>query len=270
MPTSFEHDNRQLAETYDRVSGDRQFESGRRLVERLGLAEGAHVLDVGCGTGRLAQWIAERVGPSGSVAGIDPLPERIELARSRGGAMRFEVGVAEDLSAFADASFDAVCMSSVLHWLSDKAKALAEVHRVLRPGGRLGVTTMPHELTSAGTVARVMEPLLRSAPFAGHVDVSPMTFVTRGATTTDLVRMVVDSRLELVELHIVQRTMTYASGADLVDFLEASAFGNFLRIVPQELRPQFRAELAAAFDAQRGPNGIVSRGWGVVFVAARV
>jgi ubiquinone/menaquinone biosynthesis C-methylase UbiE len=55
--------------------------------------------------------------------------------------VRFEVGRGEDLSAFEDESFDAVCMSSVLHWLADKAKALAEVRRVLRPGGQLGVTT---------------------------------------------------------------------------------------------------------------------------------
>src|SRR5262249_24576360 len=47
MTTSFTHDTRSLAETYDRVS-DLQFDGGKRLVERLGLEEGAHVLDVGC------------------------------------------------------------------------------------------------------------------------------------------------------------------------------------------------------------------------------
>src|SRR5262245_54554766 len=107
MPTSFEHDSRNLAETYDRVS-DLQFESGKRLVERLGLEQGTRVLDVGCGTGRLAQWIAERVGTGGVVAGVDPLEERIHIARSRAGAVRFEVGQAEDLHAFEDASFDMV------------------------------------------------------------------------------------------------------------------------------------------------------------------
>src|SRR5215475_3374812 len=100
--TSFMHDSRSLAETYDRVS-DLQFEGGKRLVERLGLKEGARVLDVGCGTGRLAQWIAERVGTKGAVVGIDPLEERIRIARSRGGGTAsFEVGQAEDLRAFED------------------------------------------------------------------------------------------------------------------------------------------------------------------------
>src|SRR5215831_20448497 len=109
MTSSFEHDSRSLAELYDRVS-DFQFESGKRLVERLGLEEGARVLDIGCGTGRLARWIAERVGPKGSVAGIDPLEERIDIARSRGGGVRFEVGQAENLRPFEDASFDVACM----------------------------------------------------------------------------------------------------------------------------------------------------------------
>lgn len=70
---TFEHDSPKLAQTYDRIS-DLQLESGKRLVERLGLDEGARVLDLGCGTGRLTHWIAERVG---TVIGIDPLAERI-------------------------------------------------------------------------------------------------------------------------------------------------------------------------------------------------
>lgn len=266
--TSFTHDSRGLAETYDRVS-DLQFEGGQRLVERLGLTEGARVLDVGCGTGRLAHWIAERVGTTGAVTGIDPLEERIHVARSRGGDVRFEVGQAEDLRAFEDASFDAVCMSSVFHWVADKAKALAEVHRVLRPGGRLGVTTQPHELSRAGTVGLVLESLLARAPYAGRVDRAMLTYAKRGRTTTDLVSLVLESRLDLAELHITQRARTFASGDAVVDFMEASAFGTFLRPVPDELRPSLRAELIAAFDARSGSEGVTLRGWDVSFVATR-
>jgi ubiquinone/menaquinone biosynthesis C-methylase UbiE len=265
----FTHDSRHLAETYDRVS-DLQLEGGKRLVERLGLEEGARVLDVGCGTGRLAHWIAERVATKGAVAGVDPLEERIRIARSRGGAARFEVGQAEDLRAFEDASFDLVCMSSVLHWVEDKAKALAEVRRVLRSGGRLGVTTLPQELARAGTVGRVLEPILSRAPYAGRVDTTALTFIHRGCTSTDLVSLVLESQLELVELHLMQRTRTHASGEALVDFIVASSFGNFLRLVPEELRPSLRADLIAAFDAQRGPEGIAAHGWGVLFIATRV
>jgi ubiquinone/menaquinone biosynthesis C-methylase UbiE len=266
--TSFSHDSRRLAETYDRVS-DVQFEGGRGLVERLGLSDGARVLDVGCGTGRLAHWMAERVGRLGAVTGIDPLEERIQIARSRGGGARFEVGQAEDLGAFPDASFDAVCMSSVLHWVSDKAKALAEARRVLRPGGRLGVTTLPKELSRAGTVGNALETLLARAPYAGRIDRSNFTFATRGCTTTELVSLILESGLELVELQVTSRARTYPSGEAVVDFIEASAFGTFLRPVPEELRPSLRADLVAAFDAVRGADGVAVRGWGVRVVATR-
>jgi len=269
MTTSFEHDSRNLAQTYDRVS-DLQFEGGKQLVERLGLDEGARVLDVGCGTGRLTHWIAERVGTKGAVTGIDPLEERIQIARSHGGAVGFEVGQAEDLGAFEDASFDAVCMSSVFHWVADKPKSLAEVRRVLRPGGRLGVTTSPHELARAGTVRRVLEPLLARGPYAGRVDHSKLTFAKGGCTTTDLVLLVLQSGLELVELHVMQNTQTHASGEALVAFIEASAFGTFLRPIPEDLRSPLRADLVAAFDAQRGPEGVALRNWGVLFIATRV
>jgi SAM-dependent methyltransferase len=268
MTVSFAHDSRRLAETYDRVS-DVQFEGGKRLVERLGLEEGARVLDIGCGTGRLTRWIGERLGPKGSVVGVDPLEERIGIARSHGGAVRFEVGQAEDLGAFEDASFDAVCMSSVFHWVADKAKALAEIRRVLRPGGRVGVTTSPHELARAGTVALVLQPLLQRRPYAGHVDLSALTFGKRGCTSTDLVSLVLESRLELVELHVTQRVSRHESGEAFLDFVEASSFGNFLGVVPEELRASFRADLVSAFDGQTGADGVVVRGWSVLFVAMR-
>jgi ubiquinone/menaquinone biosynthesis C-methylase UbiE len=184
--TSFTHDDGRLAETYDRVS-DLQFEGGLALVERLGIGEGARVLDVGCGTGRLAHWIAERVGSNGAAIGIDPVEERIHFARSRGSRATFEVGRAEDLRAFDDASFDAVCMSSVLHWVADKPKAFAEARRVLRPGGRLGATTIPRELSNAGTVGEVLESLLARADYAGRIDRSMLTSAARGCTTTELV-----------------------------------------------------------------------------------
>jgi SAM-dependent methyltransferase len=268
MTTSFEHDSRGLAEMYDRVS-DHQLEGGKRIAERLGLTDGLRVLDVGCGTGRLAHWLAERVGATGVVAGIDPLQERIDIARSRGGAARFEVGQAEDLGAFEDASFDMVCMSSVLHWVDDKAKALAEARRVLRPGGRLGATTLAQDLSKAGTVGQVLGPLLAHPPYAGHVDFSALTFGRRGCGSTELVSLIIESGLELDDLHIVQRSRSYPSGAELVDFLEASSFGNFLRLVPEELRMSLRADLVAAFDGRRGPDGVAARGWGLMSTATR-
>jgi SAM-dependent methyltransferase len=268
MTISFTDDTSHLAETYDRIS-DFQFENGKRLVEHLHLAAGDRVLDVGCGTGRLARWIAERVSPTGSVVGIDPLAERIAIANARAGGITFAVGQAEDLGAFADESFDAVSMSAVFHWVSDKPRALAEIRRVLRPGGRLGVTTFPGELSGAGTVPKVLAPVLARPPYAERVDRSGPGALGRDYTTTRLIAMVIESGLELTELHVAARSRHHATGADVVAFIESSAFGNLSKAVPEELRDALRLDLAAAFDARKGPEGITLRDWGTLFVATR-
>jgi hypothetical protein len=62
----------------------------------------------------------------------------------------------------------------------------------------------------------------------------------------------------------------HESGEAFVEFAEASSFGNVLAMVPEELRASLRADLVAAFESQRGPEGVVVRGWGVLLVAKRL
>ena len=96
---SLTEDSDALAREYDRVSVDRQFLSGKMLVRDLAVAPGERALDVGCGTGLLAQHIADLVGPTGYVLGVDPLPLRIELAQAKARPnLQFKVADAYDLS----------------------------------------------------------------------------------------------------------------------------------------------------------------------------
>jgi ubiquinone/menaquinone biosynthesis C-methylase UbiE len=114
----------------------------RRIVELAGVRPGERILDVGCGPGRLAIVAGTAAGPAGEICGIDPAPEMIELARRRAAQAsvraRFEVGVIEALP-FPDNDFDIVLSSLMLHHLPDelKRRGLAEIHRVLKPAGRL-------------------------------------------------------------------------------------------------------------------------------------
>src|SRR5689334_12282975 len=101
-----------LARHYEEVSRDRQFKAGQALIERLRVSAGQRVLDVGSGTGLLAEHVAGIVGARGSVVGIDPLSARIEIARRKQrDNLHFAVGDANDLSTFADGEFDIVYLN---------------------------------------------------------------------------------------------------------------------------------------------------------------
>jgi ubiquinone/menaquinone biosynthesis C-methylase UbiE len=265
--TSFVHDSPELAQKYDRLS-DSQLAGGKRIVERLSLKAGDRVLDVGCGTGRLARWIAEIVGPAG-VVGIDPLIERVSVARASAPNLSFAVGQAEDLSAFGDESFDAVCMSAVFHWVRDKPKALAEARRVLRPGGRIGLSTFPKDLRPSSTTTQVCAEVLSREPYIGRASPSGLLLAQIGTLLSELVAMVLEARLEVVELLVTPRNNTFSNGEEAVDFLQSSSFGNFLQLVPDEQRAPFRADVAAALEARRGPNGVTLRDHGMILVATR-
>jgi ubiquinone/menaquinone biosynthesis C-methylase UbiE len=125
---------------------------GRRTIERLALAEGASVLDVGCGSGASAIPAAVAVGPRGRVIGVD-LAERL-LARARVKAhqrqlqnVEFRLGEMETLG-FSDASFDAVVCVFAIFFVPDMIKQVRELWRMVRPGGQLAITTWGHACSS--------------------------------------------------------------------------------------------------------------------------
>jgi SAM-dependent methyltransferase len=114
----------------------------RRLVrEALGAAPGERVLDVGCGPGFYVAELLSQVGATGSVVGVDASPQTLALARRRTQGQDNVALHQADATALpvADASFDRALSVQVLEYVSDTAAALAELHRALRPGGRLVV-----------------------------------------------------------------------------------------------------------------------------------
>jgi SAM-dependent methyltransferase len=104
------------------------------------IQKGEAVLDIGCGAGVDSIIAAKLVGPSGAVTGIDLVPEMLaragENARLAGvDNVTFRVSSAEQLP-FPDNSFDLVISNGVFNLVVDKVKALGEVFRILKPGGR--------------------------------------------------------------------------------------------------------------------------------------
>jgi arsenite methyltransferase len=258
----------ELAERYDKVS-DLQFESGRKLAEMMGVEEGDTVLDVGCGTGRLALYISGVVGPLGGVIGIDPSPHRLKVAEAKlKGAehdnLRFMLGQGEDLISFSAGTFDHVYYSSVFHWIGDKAAALSEAMRVLKPGGAVGMTTVDrnHPLE----MRKVMERIFSEPPFDGHVDLEDELSMLVGRE--ELIALLADAGFEQIDIRSVVKKHYYSSAEQLFEFIEASSFGNFLREVPEHLRQRFLGTLKEELEKRRaGPR--IELESSMVFATAR-
>lgn len=111
-----------------------------RAVDRAEVGPGSDALDICCGTGDLALELRRRIGPDGRVVGSDFSEQMLDIARAKSGeqGLPVEFGWADALDLpYGDASFDAVTVGFGARNLADLDKGLAEMARVLRPGGRV-------------------------------------------------------------------------------------------------------------------------------------
>ncbi len=131
-----------IATNYDRVNdlmtagAHRQWK--RQVVALAALAPGGKALDLATGTGDIAFLLADRVGAQGEIVGLDFSEGMLAIARDRDLEGRPITWIQGDMTALdlPDASFDAVTVGYGLRNVTDLDRALSEIHRVLRPGGR--------------------------------------------------------------------------------------------------------------------------------------
>lgn len=248
---SFAHDTPALANAYARSSGP-QFGHGLLLLDALALQCGESVLDLGAGTGELARLAAERVGDCGSVLALEPLPDRVSLARSQPRAnLRIEVGCSNDLHRLPPAGIDVVMLNSVFHWIADQSRLLSDVAGLLKPGGRLGLSTgiadRPHQQAEllapllAQAAAGAPEGLL-SPPHAAHRDLLLQQLQAAG----------------FVDVRIDEHTFAdhFADLASLLEWNASSFFGNFLAGFSPVESPGLWAEAEQTLERHRTSKGI--------------
>ena len=255
-------DTEDLAQRYERISADRQFRGGQELLRELALAPGETVLDIGCGTGMLAEYAASLVGSTGSIVGIDPLPLRIEIAKKRSAPnLSFKVGNAYDLGEVAAESFDVVYMNAVFHWLPEKSAPLRAILRALKPGGRLGITTVTPE-RAATWVHVIRQRVLAREPYNQYPEAQALQ--SHRVSRDELEKLLVENGFAIAKLETRVSVRNASARAQwtpegILDFAEASSFGNFLGHLPQELQAPAREEIKRELEslrARRRPDDV--------------
>ncbi len=240
-----------LAERYDQIS-DSQFNNGVQFVQELGIKRGDRVLDVGCGTGRLIEYLINTFGESIEIVGLEPSEHRIKIAQQKVAAfpnVTFKPGSDRDLRDFADNKFDIVYINSVFHHIQStaaQAAALVYIHRILKPGGKLGLSDPDKE--APGLLRDITREVVEShgLHYAEERLVSPK----------NLRSLLISSGFDIVKIDQVTKTRYYPTPQDALSFSEASNFGNYLSDVPENKRDRIKAEIRERLSKHTTDKGI--------------
>ena len=216
----------------------------------LGARRRASWLDVGCGTGILAETLLELCAPA-SVHGVDPAAAQVDAASRgpAGGQVDFQVADARKLP-FANGSFDVVASALVINFIAEPAAAVAEMRRVARAGGAVAgyVWAFSEELSPSGPLRKAMR------RFGIDVPGIPGTETSR---IDSLRALFENAALEQVEVRTIDVCLAYA---DFQDFWQAQtpAYAPTTKII-SALKDGDRARLMRSVQAAlpAGPNGSI-------------
>lgn len=235
------------AERYDR-NCDHQFQKGKALIEMMGIKNGDSVLDIGCGTGQQAVNVLGIIGSAGQLTGIDPSSYRVELARKKFSRdstsnIRFFVGQAEDLSFVPDNSIDHAYFCSSFHWVDDKKTALCEIYRVLRSGGRVGMTTL--DRNSSSTMKTLADPILAKYHIERNQELHRRM---KKVTATELRDLLSDAGFDSISIEPRDIPWKYGSPEEFLKHLEEKdSPESLLKDIPSEIREKIRQEITEEF-----------------------
>jgi trans-aconitate 2-methyltransferase len=216
-----------------------------QILDRLPLEGGETVLDLGCGTGRLTEQLLDRLGPGGSVIGVDGSARMVEEAARLFGSPRTRF-LRQDLLALDVAPpADAAVSSATFHWIKDHDLLFARVRAALKPGAWFVA-----QCGGRGNVANVVRAVLEVSArpeferfFAGWP--GPWNYAGPEETTERLARAGFD-----VERVWLEPSPQYPQ--PLRDFLRTVSLGSHLERLPPELHAAFVDQVAEAM----GPDPV--------------
>ncbi len=226
----------------------------RELIARLNLRSEEHILDVGCGDGKVTAELARAV-PRGTVVGIDASAEMIGFARktfpaSQISNLKFQICDARKINAaIAGAPFNLVFSNAALHWVDDHEKILRGAAAVLKPGGRLVVSCggkgNAHEVFLA---LRPEMRLKRRREFFRKMPM-PYFFYAPG----DYEKWLPKSGFKIHSLQLAPKDAAY-TGADGFATWLRTTWIPYVQRVPENLREEFIAAVTQRYVAKHPPD----------------
>jgi SAM-dependent methyltransferase len=241
----------------------------REVLARTDVPEDARVLDVACGSGIVARTIASRVGPEGSVIGLDANPAMLGAARRaaavEGVTIEWRQGNAQDLP-FANGSFDLVICQMGLQFFPDRARVAAEMARVLAPGGQVIVSTWrgldqnPFFATYERAVRHRFQAPALMTPFAlGDPAVVATLLLKTGLQDVSVKPVTVEANYTAPDHFIEFQLLASSAAIPELQTLDAPARQALIEAIRDELAQPVRE--ATIGDRIRFPmQGIVARG----------
>jgi ubiquinone/menaquinone biosynthesis C-methylase UbiE len=220
-----------------------------RLLDQAQVGTGAHVLDLACGTGAVARHAAPRVGPTGSVTGVDLNAGMLEVAEAVTRDIRptidWKQADATELP-FADRRFDTVLCQQGLQFMPERSKVLAEAHRVLRDDGTLALAVwrnLEHNPAWAALSDTITDHV---SPEAGEIMRSPFQGPDGDTLRNELEQAGFDPvhvRIESRDLRVPRGIPFYRRQGDSSPFapeiaaLDEKAWERFQNAIDQALAP---------------------------------
>lgn len=247
--------SRKAAEVYEAFFVPALFQPWTsRVAEAAQIQAGQRVLDVACGTGILARTIAERVGATGSVVGLDINEGMLAVAQQQAPGIEWRHGLAEALP-FDDDSFDAVVSQFALMFFENKEAALNEMVRVLRPGGRLVVAVWAslEETPGYAAMTELLERLfgdeaanaLRAPYVLGKPAAVQALLAEAGLTEVEFTTQTGLARFPSIQAWVY----TDIKGWTLADLIDEVQYERLLQEAEIVLQPFVTAQGSVAFSA---------------------
>ncbi|MEG9436784.1 class I SAM-dependent methyltransferase [Edaphobacter sp. HDX4] len=237
------------ASGYDRISALQQAMAAE-VLSLLDLQDANHILDLGCGNGKITAEIAARI-PDGSVVGVDASADMITFARdhyaSGSSRLRFEVCDIRRID-FRE-EFDLVVSFNALHWIPEQDRALRAIHGALQPSGRAQLRLVPKG--ERQSLEDVLEETRKSERWKRYYDgyVDPYLHLT----AEEYASLAERCGLGVASVNVTDKSWDFGSREGFAAFGSVT-FVEWTRGLPDEAKPEFILDVLSRYSHIAGDD----------------